>query len=135
VDRQRVVLRERIDARLTFCANTVGPSTRSRARAPPKLRNSTEALSLLNRSTESLHAGREEFSTGAGARQMNSHEFAYYGARLKRLNETIASWCARRDCVLETTALLQGARLRISGPDKTVREAIRTVRLWIRNTN
>ena len=33
------------------------------------------------------------------------------------------------------TALLQGARLRISGPDEIVREAIRTVRLWIRNTN
>jgi hypothetical protein len=65
---------------------------------------------------------------------MNSYEFAYYGARLTVLNETIASWCARRDCVLETTALLHGARLRISGSDETVREAIRTVRLWIRNT-
>jgi hypothetical protein len=66
---------------------------------------------------------------------MNSYEFAYYGPRLKALNETIASWCAHRDCVLETTALLQGARLRISGPEETVREAIRTVRLWIRTTN
>lgn len=66
---------------------------------------------------------------------MNSYEFAYYGARLNALNETIASWCARRDCVLQTTALLQGARLRISGPDETVREAIRTVRFWIRSTN
>jgi phage tail protein X len=66
---------------------------------------------------------------------MNSYEFAYYGRRLAVLNETIASWCAHRDCVLETTALLQGARLRISGPDATVREAIRTVRLWIRSTN
>ena len=65
---------------------------------------------------------------------MNSYEFAYYGARLSALNETIQSWCAHRDCVLETTALLDGARLRISGPDETVREAIRTVRLWIRNT-
>jgi hypothetical protein len=65
---------------------------------------------------------------------MSSYEFAYYGPRLAALNERIASWCARRDCVLETTALLQGARLRISGPDETVREAIRTVRLWIRNT-
>lgn len=66
---------------------------------------------------------------------MNSYEFAYYGARLTALNETIASWCARRECVLETTALLRGARLRISGPDETVREAIRTVRAWIRSTN
>jgi hypothetical protein len=65
---------------------------------------------------------------------MNSYGFAYYGARLQALNETVASWCARRDCVLETTALLNGTRLRISGPEATVRDAIRTVRLWIRNT-
>lgn len=65
---------------------------------------------------------------------MNSYEFAYYGARLSALNEAIQSWCAHRDCVLETTALLDGARLRISRPEETVREAIRTVRLWIRNT-
>ncbi len=65
---------------------------------------------------------------------MNSYAFAYYGARLTALNEAIASWSAHRDCVLETTALLQGARLRISGPDEIVREAIRTVRRWIRNT-
>jgi len=66
---------------------------------------------------------------------MSSYEFAYYGPRLAALNETIASWCAHRDCVLETTALPHGAQLRISGPDETVREAIRTVRLWIRTTN
>jgi hypothetical protein len=66
---------------------------------------------------------------------MNSYEFSYYGPRLAALNATVASWCAHRDCVLETTALLEGARLRISGPDETVREAIRTVRLWIRSTN
>lgn len=66
---------------------------------------------------------------------MRSYEFAYYGSRLAALNETIADWCARRDCILETTALLQGARLRISGPDEPVREAIRSVRLWIRSTN
>lgn len=65
---------------------------------------------------------------------MKSYEFAYYGARLGALNETIQCWCAHRDCVLETTALLDGARLRISGPEETVREAIRTVRLWIRST-
>ena len=65
---------------------------------------------------------------------MNSYEFTYYGARSQALNETITSWCARRDCVLETTALLHGIRLRISGPEATVREAILTVRLWIRNT-
>ena len=66
---------------------------------------------------------------------MRSYEFAYYGSRLAALNETIESWCAHRECVLETTALLEGARLRISGPEETVREAIRSVRLWIRSTN
>jgi hypothetical protein len=66
---------------------------------------------------------------------MNSYEFAYHGPRLAVLSEMVASWCVHRDCVLETTELLQGARLRISGPDETVREAIRTVRLWIRTTN
>jgi hypothetical protein len=65
---------------------------------------------------------------------MNSDEFAYHGARPTALNEAITSWCARRDCVPETTVLLHGARLRMSGPDETVREAIRTVRRWIRNT-
>jgi hypothetical protein len=65
---------------------------------------------------------------------MKSYEFAYDGTRLTALNETITSWCARRDCVLETPALLHGARLRISGPEETVREAIRTVRLWTHNT-
>jgi hypothetical protein len=66
---------------------------------------------------------------------MSSYEFSYYGPRLAALNATISSWCAHRDCVLETTVLLEGARLRISGPEATVREAIRTVRLWIRSTN
>ena len=66
---------------------------------------------------------------------MTSYEFAYYGPRVSSLSKTVASWCARRDCVLETTSLLHGARLRLSGLDETVREAIRTVRLWIRSTN
>src|SRR5205823_11391942 len=50
-----------------------------------------------------------DFPLRAGAAVMNSYEFAYYGARLQALNETIESWCAHRDCILETTALLQGA--------------------------
>ena len=66
---------------------------------------------------------------------MSHHEFAYCGPRLAILSEMIASWCAPRDCVPETTELLQRARLRISGPEETVREAIRTVRLWIRSTS
>jgi hypothetical protein len=45
------------------------------------------------------------------------------------VKETIQSWCAHRQCVFETTALLDEARLRITGPDETVRDTIRTVRL------
>jgi hypothetical protein len=65
---------------------------------------------------------------------MNSYQFAYDGPRLTVPNATIESWCAHRDCVLETTAWLHGVWLRISGPDATVHEALRTVRRWIRNT-
>lgn len=63
---------------------------------------------------------------------MTSYEFAYYGRNRATLNEAIASWCSGRDCVLEITALLEGARFRISGPEETIREAIRTVREWMR---
>jgi hypothetical protein len=65
---------------------------------------------------------------------MRSYEFAYFGRDLHSLESVIASWCSHRDCTLETTALLEGARLRISGPDDTVREAMRMVRVWMRRT-
>ena len=66
---------------------------------------------------------------------MNSrYELADYRARLESVKETIQSWCAHRHCVLETTARFDGVRLRITVPDGTVRDTIRTVRLWIRNT-
>ena len=55
---------------------------------------------------------------------MNSYEFAYFGRDLQALEQT-----------LEITALLQGARLRISGPDDTVHEAMRMVRVWLRRTS
>ena len=48
---------------------------------------------------------------------------------------TVASWCSGHDCLLEITALLDGARVRISGRDDTIREAIRMVREWMRRTN
>ena len=63
---------------------------------------------------------------------MRSYEFAYYGRNIEALENTIASWCSDRDCRLETTTLHDGARLRISGPDDTIREAIRMVRAWLR---
>jgi hypothetical protein len=66
---------------------------------------------------------------------MNSYEFAYFGRDLQVLKHSVASWCSGHDCLLETTALLDGARLRISGPDETIREAIRMVREWMRRTN
>jgi len=63
---------------------------------------------------------------------MSSYEFAYYGRNIESLENAIASWCSGRDCRLETTTLLDGARLRISGPDDAIREAIRMVRAWLR---
>jgi hypothetical protein len=56
---------------------------------------------------------------------MNSYEFAYFGRDLHVFKHTVASWCA----------LLDGARLRISGSDDTIREAIRMVREWMRRTS
>ena len=66
---------------------------------------------------------------------MNSYEFAYFGRDLRTLEHAVASWCSGHDCLLEITALLDGARLRISGPDDTIREAIRMVREWMRRTS
>jgi len=63
---------------------------------------------------------------------MNSYEFAYFGRELDALESIVASWCSGHECRLETTALLGGARLRISGPEPTIREAIGMVREWMR---
>jgi len=64
---------------------------------------------------------------------ITSYEFTYLGPRLTRLQDTVTAWCTANDCALLVTALLQGARLRITGPEEAVRDAIRTVRVWIRN--
>jgi len=74
------------------------------------------------------------FSSRTGATVMRSYEFAYFGRDLHTLKDTITTWCSPRQCILETTALLEGARLRISGPDDMVREAMRMVRLWMHRT-
>ena len=66
---------------------------------------------------------------------MDSYEFVYFGHDLPTLQHTVASWCSGHHCLLEVTALLDGARLRISGPDETIREAIPMVREWIRRTS
>jgi len=66
---------------------------------------------------------------------MNSYEFAYFGRDLHVLKHTVGSWCSGHDCLLEITALLDGARLRISGPNDTIREAIGMVREWMRRTS
>ena len=63
---------------------------------------------------------------------MTSYEFAYFGRELHALEDMVGSWCSGHDCLLEITALLDGVRLRISGPDDTIREAIRMVREWMR---
>jgi hypothetical protein len=61
---------------------------------------------------------------------MDSYEFAYIGRDRQSLEETIASWCSHRKCRLETTELVEGATFRISGPDDSIREAMRMVRVW-----
>jgi hypothetical protein len=63
---------------------------------------------------------------------MTRYEFAYFGAYHHAVTNRVASWCAARDCTLEITPLLQGVRFRICGPTEAVREAIGTVRSWIR---
>jgi len=66
---------------------------------------------------------------------MNSYEFACFGRDLHVFKHTVASWCSGHDCLLEITALLDGARVRISGRDDTIREAMRMAREWMRRTN
>ncbi|PYO21536.1 MAG: hypothetical protein DMD85_13960 [Candidatus Rokuibacteriota bacterium] len=68
---------------------------------------------------------RTVFLRGQGAGVMNSYEFACFGRDLHVFKHTLASF----------TALLDGARVRISGRDDTIREAIRMVREWMRRTN
>jgi hypothetical protein len=72
---------------------------------------------------------------GCASARPPSCAVAYFGRNLHTLQHTIASWCSGRECFLEITALLQGARLRISGSDETIREAIRMVRVWMRRTS
>jgi hypothetical protein len=48
------------------------------------------------------------------------------------LETTIGSWCDERGCALHVTSLIDGVRFRITGQQEAVREAIRTVRMWIR---
>jgi hypothetical protein len=72
------------------------------------------------------------FPSPAGALEMTRYEFAYFGAYRHAVTKTVASWCAARDCTLEITPLLAGVRYRICGPAEIVREAIGTVRSWIR---
>jgi hypothetical protein len=62
-----------------------------------------------------------------------SYEFTYLGPGLEGLQDTVASWCDANGCALLVTTLLQGARLRITGPEEAVRDAIRRVRVWIRS--
>ena len=61
-----------------------------------------------------------------------SYEFTYLGPKLATLQDTVGSWCDANGCELAVTTLLQGARLRIRGPEEAVRDALRSVRVWIR---
>ena len=64
----------------------------------------------------------------------DSYEFAYFGRDVDILTKTIAAWCTRRKCALETTELSEGAAFRITGPAHSVREAIQMVRVWMHRT-
>ena len=64
---------------------------------------------------------------------MNNYEFAYFGPSIYHVKAVIAAWCEEHDCRLETTALIAGARFRISGPEDAIRDAIPTARTWIRS--
>jgi hypothetical protein len=66
---------------------------------------------------------------------MTSYEFTYVGPRPYVLRDIVASWCAGRECTLQVTPLLRGVRLQITGREEAVREAIRTVRQWIRSAS
>jgi hypothetical protein len=63
---------------------------------------------------------------------VRSYEFTYRGGRVTAVRDAIATWCAARDCALDVTPLLQGVRFRVMGHEDAVREAIQTVRAWIR---
>ncbi len=65
---------------------------------------------------------------------MDSYEFAYFGRDLESLENAIATWCSQRKCRLETTELLEGATFRISGPDATIQEAMKMVRVWMQRS-
>jgi len=58
---------------------------------------------------------------------MNSYEFACFGRDLHVFKHTVASCCS--------AARLDGARVRISGRDDMIREAMRMAREWMRRTN
>jgi len=72
--------------------------------------------------------------TSAQERFMESYQFAYFGRDIQSLENAIAAWCSERKCQLETTELDEGATFRISGPDATVREAMKMVRVWMLRT-
>jgi hypothetical protein len=63
---------------------------------------------------------------------MNHYDFVYFGPYVYDLRQTIAAWCEEHGCRLETTALRRGSRFSISGPEDTIRAAIRSVRVWLR---
>ena len=65
---------------------------------------------------------------------MESYEFAYFGRDLESLENAIATWCSQKKCRLETTELLEGATFRISGPDATIQEAMKMVRVWMQRS-
>jgi hypothetical protein len=93
------------------------------------------AFALLRRRDVNGASGRTNGPHyGTGAAGMDSYEFAYFGRDLESLENAIAAWCSQKKCRLETTELLEGATFRISGPDATIQEAMKMVRVWMQRS-
>ena len=90
------------------------------------------ALRLLNRPVGIVTPDQKSFPSAVRGRDMDHYEFDYIGPHGDELKLTIAAWCEEHGCRLETTALLDGSRFSISGPEDRIRAAIRTVLVWIR---
>jgi hypothetical protein len=123
--------RQRADARHV----SVGRVTDTHAASSRFSRLLGAAFALLRRRTVNGASGRTNVPhVGTGAAGMDSYEFAYFGRDLESLENAIATWCSQRKCRLETTELLEGATFRISGPDATIQEAMKMVRVWMQRS-
>jgi hypothetical protein len=108
--------------------------TGARAASAQFSRVLSAALALLRRDVIGASGRTNVPDFRRGAARMDSYEFAYFGRDLDSLENAIATWCSQKKCRLETTELLEGATFRISGPDATIQEAMKMVRVWMQRS-